>query len=318
MTALTVRILAKTAEAEDVFSFELGSGDGSPLPEFSAGAHVDVHIGSGLVRQYSLCNDPQERHRYVIGVLRDAGSRGGSIALHEQLQAGDEIRISAPRNLFPLVPARRSILFAGGIGITPILCMAERLAATGSEFELHYCCRSAGRAAFRERIAGSPFAARTHFHYDDGGAAQQLKVPELLAEPDDATHLYVCGPGGFIEHVVNGAKAHGWQPQNIHLEYFGARPGDAASDGSFEVRIASSGRVIPVAADVTVAEALARAGIRIPLSCEQGVCGTCMTRVLEGEPDHRDLFMSEAEHALNDQFTPCCSRAKCKTLVLDL
>jgi vanillate O-demethylase ferredoxin subunit len=318
MTDLTVKILAKTAEADDIVSFELGLGDGMPLPPFSAGAHVDVHIRAGLVRQYSLCNDPRERHRYVIGVLRDPKSRGGSSALHELLKAGDEIRISAPKNNFRLVPARRSILLAGGIGITPILCMAEMLACSDAEFELHYCARSAGRTAFRQRIGDAPFAPRVQFHYDDGDAAQKLDAPALLATPQDDTHLYVCGPAGFIEHVVHTAQACGWRQQNIHLEYFSAQAADSSQDGSFEVRIASTGQLILVPAGVSVATALAASGIEIPLSCEQGVCGTCITRVLEGEPDHRDLYMNAQEHARNDQFTPCCSRSKSRTLVLDL
>jgi vanillate O-demethylase ferredoxin subunit len=318
MNDLKVKVLAKTFEAEDIFSYQLASSDGAPLPAFSAGSHVDVQIRPGLIRQYSLCNDPEEQHRYVIGVLRDPASRGGSIAFHDNIKEGDEIQISMPKNHFPLVPAKYSLLFAGGIGITPILCMAERLARTDAEFEMHYCSRSVARTAFRQRIAASAFAGRVHFHTDDGDVSQKLDVSTLLADPQSETHLYVCGPTGFIDHVVNSAKAHGWRPENVHLEYFGAQAIDTSQDDRFEVKIASTGQVISVPADVSVATALAQHGIEIPLSCEQGVCGTCITRILDGEPDHRDMYFTDAERARNDQFTPCCSRSKSKVLILDL
>lgn len=161
-------VVSRNDEALGICSFELAAADGSPLPAFSAGAHIDVHLPGGLVRQYSLCNHPEERHRYLIGVLDDPASRGGSRSLHQQVGAGASLRISEPRNLFPLTAgARRSLLFAGGIGITPILCMAEQLSHSGADFELHYCARSCERAAFLERIRHSPFADRLFVHFDE-------------------------------------------------------------------------------------------------------------------------------------------------------
>jgi vanillate O-demethylase ferredoxin subunit len=318
MTDLVVKVLRKRQEAIDIASFELGRDDGGPLPAFSAGSHVDVHVPGGPVRQYSLCNDAAERHRYRIAVLRDPQTRGGSAGMHDAVREGDLLTISEPRNHFPLVHAQRTVLLAGGIGVTPLLCMAQRLHAIGADFELHYCTRSAERTAFREEIQAAPFSQRVHFHFDDGDAAQKLDLPAALGARDAGTHLYVCGPTGFIQHVTQTAQGLGWPAEQVHLEYFGAAPQDSSGDRPFEVKIASSGQVIPVPADQTVVQALAAHGVEVLTSCEQGVCGTCITRVLEGECDHRDLYFTDEEKAKNDQFTPCCSRARSKTLVLDL
>jgi vanillate O-demethylase ferredoxin subunit len=317
--SLTVRVERKTEEALDISTFELVDVGGKPLPAFSAGSHIDVQLPGGITRQYSLCNDPQESHRYLIGVLKDPATRGGSKAMHELVNVGDTLTISAPRNHFPLAhEATHSLLLAGGIGVTPILCMAERLAIAGASFEMHYATRSRERTAFYERIGRSGFAPKVQFHFDDGDEAQKLQLPALLAAPRPGTHLYVCGPKGFMDAVLATARANGWPQAQIHYEYFGAEATAKADDGSFDVRLASSGKVVRIAADQTVTEALSRAGVEILTSCEQGVCGTCITRVLEGEPDHRDLYFTPEEQAKNDQFTPCCSRSKSPLLVLDL
>ena len=235
---LQVRVVRKLSEALDISSFELVQDDERALPAFSAGSPIDVHLPNGLTRQYSLCNHPSEDHRYLIAVLRDAASRGGSQAMHELVEEGDVLHVSAPKNHFPLAhESRHSILLAGGIGVTPILCMAERLAVADASFELHCCTRSPERTAFRDRIAESSFASRVAFHHDD--------VP-------------------------------------------------------------------------TIVEALAAVGVEIPTSCEQGVCGTCLTPILQGEPDHKDMYLTPEEQVPNDQFTPCCSRSTSALLVLDL
>ncbi|MFB4250899.1 MULTISPECIES: PDR/VanB family oxidoreductase [Pseudomonas] len=315
---IDVLVVARHDEALDICSFELAAADASPLPAFSAGAHIDVHLANGLARQYSLCNHPEERHRYLIGVLKDPASRGGSSSLHQELQVGARLRISQPRNLFPLAPgARRSLLFAGGIGITPILSMAEQLAHNGADFQLHYCARSAKRAAFVQRLRQSPFAERVSLHFDEQPETA-LDIAHALAEPQDDVHLYVCGPGGFMQYVLDSAQALGWKEHCLHREYFSAAPVDHSADGSFAVRLASSGQVFQVPADRSVVQVLQDQGIEVAISCEQGICGTCLTRVLEGVPEHRDLFLTEDEQARNDQFTPCCSRAKTPLLVLDL
>jgi vanillate O-demethylase ferredoxin subunit len=318
MKTLSVRVLRRQPEATDIISLELGASGGGLLPEFSAGSHIDIHIKPGLIRQYSLCNDPQERSRYVIGVLRDPASRGGSVAIHDEIREGDLLTISAPRNHFPLVRARRSLLLAGGIGITPLLCMAEQLAQIHADFELHYCARSTDRAAFRKRIAASEFASRVQYHYDDGAAEQLLDLEYLLDVPDNSCHIYVCGPTGFIDHVCNAATTAGWRAANVHYEYFGAPAPDTSGDTAFDVEIASTGEVVNIPAGQSVADVLKRFSVDIDVACERGICGTCVTGILEGTPEHRDHYLSADDRARGDLFTPCCSRAKTPLLVLDL
>jgi vanillate O-demethylase ferredoxin subunit len=318
LNTIKVKVVNKVQEAVDIASFELAREDGASLPPFSAGSHIDVQVNGDIVRQYSLCNHPNETHRYLIAVLRDPGSRGGSVTMHDQIKVGDVITISEPKNHFPLTQAKRSLLFAGGIGVTPILCMAERLAHIGADFEMHYAARSQDRMAFLERIKSGTFADRVHFHFDDGDAAQKLDVKEVLAGEAPDAALYVCGPTGFISYVIGSAEAAGKAANTIHKEYFGAVVQTSADDGVFEVKLASSGAVYPVPVDKTVLEVLVANGVDVPYSCEQGVCGTCLTRVLEGTPDHRDMYLSDEEQEQNDQFMPCCSRSKSKLLVLDL
>lgn len=305
-------IKAMRLEARDILSLELVRADGTQLPAFEAGAHIDVHLGDGLVRQYSLCNSPAERHRYCIGVLRNPASRGGSRAVHEQLRVGQTVTVSEPRNLFALEPAAgRAVLFAGGIGITPILAMARCLTAQGKPFALHYSARSRECAAFLDELVSMP----AQLCFDDGQRLQLAKV--LAAEPADS-HLYVCGPSGYMEHVLDGARALGWDESRLHREYFGAAPVVRDDDGAFEVRIHGIGLVFTVPADRSITQVLDEAGIVIPVSCEQGICGTCITRVVDGEVDHRDQFFTAEEQARNDQMTPCCSRARGGCLVLDI
>jgi vanillate monooxygenase ferredoxin subunit len=314
-----LKVAAKAKEADDIASFELVDPAGEPLPTFSAGAHIDVEIAPGLVRQYSLCNNPREQHRYLIGVLREPASRGGSVTLVDTVVPGALIRASEPRNHFALDPsATRVVLMAGGIGITPILCMAEHLATTPTPFELHYCTRSRARAAFLERITRSPFSNWTRFYFDDAPGSMPLDLSETLKQPGPGDHLYVCGPSGFIEAVLGAAVRAGWRPEQLHKEFFAPTADASRAEDAFEVEIASTGTRFTVPANRSVLDVLLANGIEIPMSCEQGVCGTCVTGVLNGVPDHRDMFMTDEEHARNDQFTPCCSRAKSDLLVLDL
>lgn len=316
---LQVRVARKAVEALDICSFELVPLDGRRLPAFSAGSHVDVHLPNGMIRQYSLCNDATESHRYVIGVLRDAASRGGSAALHERVEEGCELTISPPRNHFALSQtAHRSLLFAGGIGITPILSMAEHLARLGASFQLHYCTRSQARTAFLERLRASDLTDQVRFWFDDGPTGQRLDLDTELARPASGVHLYVCGPKGFIDAVLDTARRHAWPEDQLHAEFFKAELSGSVPDDGFEVQLARSGRVVRVGKDQTIAQALDAAGCPVVTSCEQGVCGTCLTGVLEGEPDHRDIFLTPEEHARNDQLLPCCSRSRTPRLVLDL
>ncbi|KWF28885.1 PDR/VanB family oxidoreductase [Burkholderia pseudomultivorans] len=317
--SLTVKVARKWQEARDICGFEFVSDDGSPLPGFTAGAHIDVHLPGGLVRQYSLCNHPAQADRYQIAVLRDAEGRGGSRAIHDAVRQGDTVRISAPRNHFPLAAgAAHHLLLAGGIGVTPILSMAERLSSSGEPFAMHYCARSTERMAFVERIAASAFRDRVRLHVDDGEPAQRFDLAAVLAAAPEGTHLYVCGPRGFMDAVLNEARARNWAEARLHYEFFGGAVETSAADRPFQVRIASSGRVIDVPAECTVVAALAANGVDVLTSCEQGVCGTCLTRVLDGEPEHRDSYLTDDEKAAGDQFLPCCSRSRSAVLVLDL
>lgn len=316
--SLLVRVAQRREEALGIASFELRALDGGELPPFTAGAHIDVLAPNGIVRQYSICSSPLERRRYLLGILDEPASRGASRTLHEEVGTDDVLCISEPRNHFALVPAKRSLLLGGGIGITPMLAMAAELAAQGRQFELHYCVRSREHAAFLDLIAQSPWADSTSLHIDDEGPYQHFNADALLAVPDADSHVYICGPAGFIAHVRQRAAAHGWAADQVHVEHFAAPAQDLPEPGAFDVRIASTGKVIRVGADKTVAGVLGEHGIAIPLSCNEGVCGTCITGVLEGTPEHRDCYFTEEEKARNNQFMPCCSRSMDHTLVLDL
>jgi vanillate O-demethylase ferredoxin subunit len=314
-----LKVARKTAEAESIQSFELVDPDGKALPPFTAGSHIDVHAPGGKVRQYSLCNPPGESHRYLIAVMRTEPTRGGSRAMHEQVKEGDLIEVSAPKNHFPLVEsAKHSLLIAGGIGITPILCMAERLAGLGADFKMHYFARSPEQAAFVGRIQRSKFADRVVFHFTEDRERQGLDLAALLEKHEAETHLYVCGGGAFMNAAINTALQKGWRENRVHKEHFSVEREESDNDVAFDVTIASTGKTIHIPADKTVMAALADCGIHITTSCEQGVCGTCVTRVLEGEPQHRDVFLTDDEKNRNDRFTPCCSRANSRKLVLDL
>ncbi|MGX9935176.1 PDR/VanB family oxidoreductase [Advenella kashmirensis] len=316
---LKVRVAHKSVEARYITGFLLIPADGIELPHFAPGSHIDIYLPNGITRQYSLCNNPEEPNCYRIGVLQESKSRGGSKMLCETVEEGDILEISAPKNHFPLdLNAKKSLLVAGGIGVTPILSMAEALTNSGREFEMHYAARSTDRMGFRERIQESRFAEKTYFHVDDENRAQLFDIERLLTAQDNGTHLYVCGPNGFMDAVLSTARNIGWEDARLHYEFFNAEPIDAAGDKKFQIKLAKSGKIVDVLPGQSVVEALKAEGLVIETSCEQGVCGTCLTRVLEGEPIHRDLFLTPEEQAQNDCFLPCCSWSNSSLLVLDL
>lgn len=316
MINVTIRKIREIATA--IRSFELVAQDGRALPRFAAGAHIDVQLPGAITRQYSLCGEPGRTDAYVIAVLKTAASRGGSHAMHA-LQEGDRLVIDGPRNHFPLADeAGHSVLLAGGIGITPLLCMAENLAGAGKSFELHYCVRNRPGAAFLDRLQRSSLKDRFFLYRDDAGPAERIDFAGICEAPAESKHLYVCGPGGFMDAALGAARQAGWPEANLHREYFAAAPVGGAAAGGFRVTLSRARLTVEVKPDQTVVQALATHGVEIPTSCEQGICGTCLTRVLAGEPDHRDLFLTNAERARNDCFLPCCSRARSKELVLDL
>ncbi len=309
---IEVEITARAQEADGIVSLELRATNGAPLPRFEAGAHIDVHVAPGCVRQYSLCNDPAESDRYRLGVLLEANSRGGSSAIHAGFPVGQKLLISAPRNKFGLVEsAERSVLLAGGIGVTPLVAMAHRLQALGAPFAFHYCARTAGRTAFLQELRTASFAGKVSIHIDDEGPA--FDIDAALAGVSPGAHLYLCGPAGFIAFVQAAAERLGWPAAQVHLEHFAAEID--ATGAAFEVEARLSGVTVTVPGDKSIAQVLLERGIDVPLSCEQGVCGTCVTEVIEGEPDHRDLFLSDDEHNANTEMAICCSRARSVRLV---
>ena len=304
--------------AQGIVGLELSLHDGGELPAHEAGAHIDLHLPGGLQRQYSLCGDPRERSRWRIAVLRDPASRGGSAAVHDHLHEGVRLKVGGPRNLFRLAEAPAHLLLGGGIGITPLLAMAQSLHLQGQRFRLHACFRSPALTAFAEEMGACAYAKQMSVHHDDGPLEQRFDVDAVLATADAGCHLYVCGPAGFMAHVLAAARRAGWSEERLHQEHFAAAPMSQAGSGAFELRLARSGRCLPVPADRSALDVLLDAGVEVAFSCEAGVCGSCVLPVLEGQPDHRDSFLTAPERAAGRCFTPCCSRALTSVLVVDL
>lgn len=308
----------KAIEAHNMVSFELVDPDGVELPAFSAGSHVDVTIPGGLVRQYSLYNSPSERHRYRIGVWKDANSRGGSKALHETVNVGDTLPVSLPRNRFR-VPrnTKRAILLARGIGVTPILSIADYLKSQRVPFELHYVFALMSPDSFRATIEGASFSEDTKYYLEDAEQNQRLDAAAVLAEQPEDAHLFICGVDWWLDPIIKTATQKGWVEERIHVERFTAKQAAPLLDKVFDVKIASTGAVFNIPGDKTIAGFLEENGIKIPTSCEQGLCGTCKVKVLEGEADHRDKRLSPEQRA-EGFVLACVSRAKGDMLVLDL
>ncbi len=316
---MIVRVAKKTSEATDICSFELTDPGGGKLPDFTAGSHIDVHVGDGLVRQYSLCNKPGDLDCYRIAVKNEPQSRGGSRAMHDRVQEGDSLTISAPRNNFLLNEnADHTVLIAGGIGITPLLSMALRLHALERSFELQYFSRSLAHTAFHQLLSQRGLADKVGFHYAVEPESVRSYLRKHLWHHQNGAHLYLCGPRPFMD-LVEQTAAVTWPPESVHLEYFTADPASLAGPRNvFTVRLARSGGDYLIHADKTIVQALAERGVHVETSCEQGVCGTCLTGVLEGIPDHRDVFLTDEERITGDKFLPCVSRAKSDVLVVDL
>ena len=316
-TTQALRVSKITREAQDIASFELVDPAGLELPSFTAGAHLDVRINDDTRRQYSLCNDPQERHRYVIAVLNEPAGRGGSRAMHEQVAVGSVLPVSAPHNRFPLAgrEARFHLLLAGGIGVTPMLAMIAELERRASPWHMHYCTRNPARTAFLDRLRPLIAAGKVELHHDDGDPARGLDIARTLAAFEIGAHVYFCGPPGFM-HAAK-ASVSAWPPFNVHYEYFTATDDRTdAVNTPFRVKIKSSGQVFDIPADRSIVAVLRDNGFDIETDCEDGYCGTCITRYLDGEPDHRDTVLGEDERQRYAMI--CCARAKSPMLVLDL
>ena len=318
-----VTVHERRVEAQGVVCLDLRPQSGqAALPPFSAGAHVDVELplgkGPPLLRQYSLCNDPAETHRYVIGVSRDAASRGGSAALCDQIKAGDTLRISAPRNNFALAEqAADSVLIAGGIGITPLLAMARRLSQLGRRWTLYLCARTPERAAFLAEAQRLPGAVIPVFDGLPGAAPLDLAAAVASAPP--AAHLYCCGPEPMLRAFEQACA--GRDSATVHVEWFRPptpAPGQAGEDRLFTVNLQRTGRSLSVPAGTSILDVLLAAGIDVPHSCCDGVCGTCETRVLAGQPDHRDAVLLGEDAKTQGRLMVCVSRCVGDTLTLDL
>jgi phthalate 4,5-dioxygenase reductase subunit len=311
---MPLRIAHSEKVAEGIHLFELRYPDGSDLPEFTSGAHLTLRVPNGLLRKYSLCNDPAERDRYVIGVRREAEGRGGSVSLIEEAKVGDEILVAPPRNDFKLVKSAAGYIFiAGGIGITPIMSMIRHLKSTGGgRFKLYYLTRSPEMTAFREELSGPEFRGQVTIHHDHGDSERSYDLWPVLEQPK-GQQIYCCGPRALMESVRD-MTGH-WSSSAVHFEAFNEPPRATAEDKPFRVRLARSGDVVEVPVGITILEALRARGIHVPSSCESGTCDTCRTKLLEGEADHRDLVL--AEHERDDNIMVCVSRARSDEIVID-
>ena len=326
-----VRVRSITYQGEYINAYEVVDPEGHDLPPFTAGAHIDVFFQDGKVRQYSLCNDPSERRCYVFAVQREDHGRGGSIAIFHKVHVGCILTISEPRNNFPLVEdAERHLLLAGGVGATPMMAMIHRLRAIGADFTMHYCTRSPEKTSFHEDLTELVSAGRVILHHDGGIAKNGLDMSALLESHRPGTHLYYCGPPGFMR-AAEAASAH-WPKEAVHLEYFTApsvdaapvvapstvddHPADAASAAGFQIKVASTGALYDVPNDQSIVDVLRDHGFDIETSCESGLCGTCRTRYLDGEPEHEDYVLDDEEQA--EYVMICTARSRTPLLVLDL
>jgi phthalate 4,5-dioxygenase reductase subunit len=311
---LQLRVTRNDPIADGIHLLEFRHPRGDLLPEFSSGAHIAVLVPNGLLRKYSLCNDPAERERYQIAVKRENNGRGGSCGLIDNVKAGDELAVTAPVNDFGLPPRAQDFLFvAGGIGVTPIMAMIRQVMAEGKRFRLFYCSRSPETTAFRDELSAPQFKDMVTIHYDQGDPSRSLDLRPILAERKNREHLYCCGPRPLMEAVR--AMTDHWSSTAVHFEAFSEAETHKADDKPFKVRLARSGAVLDIPTDKTILEALREHGLEVPSSCETGTCGTCRTKLLAGEADHRDLVL--AEHERKNTIMICVSRARGDDITID-
>jgi ferredoxin-NADP reductase len=298
--------------AHDVIAVTLAHPEGEALPEWTPGAHVDLILGEGLIRQYSLCGRTNERNSWRVAVLKTPTSRGGSNAVHE-LCAGATIRVRGPRNHFPVVAAKKYVFIAGGIGITPLLAMIFEAEAAGAEWELHYAGRTRASMAFLDELA--PYGDRVHLlPADEHG---RLDLDAILGTPQADTLVYTCGPESLLAAVEE--RCVDWPVGSLHLERFSAKTTTApVTEKSFEVVLQRSGKTLQVPAERSVFDTVREAGVSVLGSCLEGVCGTCETRVIDGDVDHRDSILDDEERASNEYMMICVSRCRSSQLTLDL
>jgi phthalate 4,5-dioxygenase reductase subunit len=314
---MTLIVSSAEQVAEGIFSYELRDPNHADLPPFTAGAHLTIQVPSGALRSYSLCNDPAERDRYVITVKREENGRGGSKSLADHIRAGDRISVSEPSNLFPLDPkAKKYIFIAGGIGITPMLSMMRHINASGGvPYQMYYLSRTPQTTPFLQELQSPEFKGKVVIHHDYGDPGRSYDLWPVLETPVAHCHVYCCGPTMLMD-AVRDMTGH-WPVSAVHFESFtNVAAAPRADDTPFTVRLAHSGDVVDVPAGVSILEALRERGYQVSASCESGTCGSCRTKLLAGEADHRDLVLLEHERA--DQIMVCVSRAKSPELLLDL
>lgn len=315
---LPVKVLARTGVSDRAVLLHLGAIDGSRLPVFAAGSHVDLHIRGGMVRQYSLVGDPSDVDTYSICVQHEADGRGGSRAVHETIHVGSQLDVSAPRSSFALqATTARTILVGGGIGLTPLVSMAEKLHRDRSEFEFHVYARDRSSLPLADHLDARPWADAVDQHFSATGDSFRTAGPRALDVGTPGGAVYVCGPPEFIELARSRALSGGWSPAQIHVEQFVAAR-TAKAGASFDVVASSTGETIPVGAEQSIADALESRGYETYRSCGQGFCGSCVVGVRAGIPDHRDDFQSDAQHATNTLINTCVSRSLSATLELDV
>lgn len=307
-------------EAVDIRSFELVNSEGKSLSPFEAGAHIYIYLKEGLARQYSLCNDPNKASSYQIAVLNEAAGRGGSRHMHEHISEGDVLEISYPDNNFPLAKkgAKHHLMFAGGIGVTPMVAMIYELERNAQSYTMHYCTRTEENTAFRDKLRSICTCGEILFHHDNGNPKNSLDIQSALGEYKVGVHLYACGPAGFMCAVNQAAR--NWPPHVVHQEYFGARElseeEKAWDKTSFEIVLSKSNLRFQVPAGQSISDTLEKQGIQIDVDCQEGYCGTCITRYLGGEPVHRDSVLDNSDR--DDFVMICCARSKSDRLILDL
>ncbi len=311
---IEVRLNAIRYAARDTNLYEFVRPDGKALPPYEPGAHVDVHLPNGVVRQYSLIVPAQDPKGYTLGIKRDPASRGGSRFIHDDLRVGRMLKISAPRNNFALKEdAPHVVLFAGGIGITPIWCMVQRLDQLGRSWKLYYAARSRADMAFLHTLEGM---APAQFHFDEESAGKFLDVAALIAQAPKDAHLYCCGPTPMLSAFE--AATASWPREQVHIEYFTPKAQPTDKKGGFVVELAKSGQEFVIPEGQSILQVLLDAGIDVDYSCELGICGACEQRVISGEPEHHDAILTEEEQASNTKVMICCAGCKSERLVLDM
>jgi ferredoxin-NADP reductase len=314
VSRVTLEIRAKDTVADGVVSLTLAHPDAARLPDWTPGSHIDLVLPEGTTRQYSLCGDRWDPYTYRIAVLREPAGRGGSAYVHDRLAPGDLVGVGGPRNHFPLVPADRYLFIAGGIGITPLLPMIHQAELIAADWQMLYGGRSRASMAFREELSAA-HGDRVHISPQD--ECGLLDLARWLGTPDPGTKVYCCGPAPLLAAVEQACAA--WPPYSLRTERFtaGALP-EPVHQTAFEVELRRTGRTVTVMPDTSVLHAVRQVGADVLSSCEQGTCGTCLTPVLEGTPDHRDSILADHERAANDCMLPCVSRSRGDRLVLDL